>query len=119
MIWATTPEYGKANHHPVPVVDGDKSLRPLMRKVKPGSTLRLDASKSSDPDNDALAFNWQVYREPSTYKKDVTISNRNTSVCSINIPSDAAGKDIHVVLEVTDNGTPALTLYRRIIIKVG
>lgn len=119
MIWATTPEYGKANYHPVPVVDGDKSRRPLIRKVKPGSTLRLDASRSSDPDNDALAFSWQVYREPGTYKKDVTISNGNASVCDIHIPSDASGSDIHVILEVTDNGTPALTLYRRIIIKVG
>lgn len=118
MLWATTPDYDKVNHHPVPVVDGDKSRRLLVRKVKPGGILRLDASESTDPDNDALTFNWQVYREPSAYKKDVTIRHGNASVCDVNVPLDAAGKDIHVILEVTDNGTPALTLYRRIIIKV-
>jgi hypothetical protein len=33
----------------------------------------------------------------------------------LTIPPDAAGKTFHVICEVTDNGTPNLTSYRRII----
>lgn len=33
------------------------------------------------------------------------------------IPQDAAGKELHIICEVTDNGTPALTSYRRVIIR--
>lgn len=31
--------------------------------------------------------------------------------------ADSAGKRIHVICEVTDNGTPSLTSYRRIIME--
>ncbi|WP_370527828.1 hypothetical protein, partial [uncultured Muribaculum sp.] len=31
---------------------------------------------------------------------------------------DASGKNFHVILEVNDNGIPALTAYRRILFEV-
>jgi hypothetical protein len=33
-------------------------------------------------------------------------------------PSDAAGKTIHVILEIKDDGLPPLTSYRRIVIEM-
>ncbi|UCD50869.1 MAG: hypothetical protein JSW27_25510 [Phycisphaerales bacterium] len=36
----------------------------------------------------------------------------------VQIPADATGKTIHIVLSVTDDDTPPLTRYRRIIIEV-
>jgi hypothetical protein len=35
---------------------------------------------------------------------------------ALRLPADAAGKTIHVVLEVTDAGTPPLTRYRRLVV---
>ncbi|WP_370279710.1 hypothetical protein [uncultured Duncaniella sp.] len=34
------------------------------------------------------------------------------------IPHDAAGKNIHIILTVSDSGTPKLSSYRRTIIEV-
>ena len=33
-------------------------------------------------------------------------------------PTDAAGTTIHVILQVSDHGQPALTRYRRMVIEV-
>jgi len=37
---------------------------------------------------------------------------------ALRIPKDAGGKSIHVILEVTDNGSPSLAAYRRVIVSV-
>jgi hypothetical protein len=37
---------------------------------------------------------------------------------TVMVPSDALDKEIHVILEVKDNGSPNLTSYRRVIIYV-
>jgi hypothetical protein len=38
---------------------------------------------------------------------------------SFPVPADATlGSTIHLILEVTDNGTPALTRYQRVIVSV-
>jgi hypothetical protein len=34
------------------------------------------------------------------------------------VPTDAVGKSIHVICEVTDDGVPPLTAYRRVVINV-
>jgi len=79
--------------------------------------LKLNASKSFDPDGDVLNYSWQVYREPSSYKGEITLSAENGR-CSVTIPADGAGKDFHLILKVTDCGTPVLTAYRRVIITI-
>jgi hypothetical protein len=38
------------------------------------------------------------------------------SAVSIEIPEDSAGKTLHVICEVRDDGVPNLTSYRRIIV---
>lgn len=118
MLWTTTDVYSAVNHHPVAIVDGDRSLKCIYKKVKTGDYFCLDASKSEDPDGDQLAYNWSVYSEPSTYRGTVDIEERNTSRCKITVPSDASGKSIHIILELTDKGVPALTSYRRVVVNV-
>lgn len=62
------------------------------------------------------------YRE-NDYKSDnlcnVKISDYDGNISKINVPSDAKGKTIHIICEVTDDGSPCLKGYKRIILKVG
>ena len=71
-----------------------------------------------DPDNDRLAYAWTSYKEPSTCNGDVKIKKESGSSTTISIPADAGRKNLHVILEVHDDGTPNLYAYRRVIIKV-
>lgn len=118
MLWATTDDYSAVNHHPIAIVGKDNSLKCIYKKAKVGETLVFDASNSKDPDDNQLNYKWSVYEEPSTYKGEITIEDADAAKCKVVIPSDASGKTIHVVLELTDNGTPALTAYRRIVIAI-
>ena len=118
MIWTTTDEYSAVNHHPVPIVDGDNSLKCLYKRAKAGNALIFDATESKDPDGNQLDYKWFVYNEPSTYKGAITIEENSSPKCKILVPSDASGKTIHLILEITDKGIPALTGYRRIVINV-
>jgi hypothetical protein len=86
-------------------------------KVKPGKTIKLDASKSNDPDKDQLSFNWFVYREAGNYDGALNIINPSSAKQKLVVQNDLKGKEIHVILEVKDNGTPALVSYRRFILK--
>jgi hypothetical protein len=118
MLWTTTDDFSAVNHHPFATVDGDTSLKCIYRKAKSGSSLLFDASESKDPDGNQLDYKWFVYNEPSTYKSSITLEDSSASKCKILIPSDASGKTIHLILEITDKGFPALTVYRRIVISV-
>ena len=118
MAWTTTDDYEAVNHHPVAVIQRDRSLRCIYRTARPGEELRFDASKSHDPDGDRLGYRWSVYKEPSSYKNTVPLSGDTTARCQLTIPDDAAGKTIHLILEVTDDGTPSLTAYQRVVIEV-
>ncbi|MBN2684073.1 MAG: DUF1593 domain-containing protein [Pontiellaceae bacterium] len=112
MDWAKD---GKGNRNPTVVVNGDQSLKILTLKPKVGESVKLDASGSSDPDGDALTFSWWVLAEAGTYKQVIDIGGKDANIATVKVPADAAGKSFHVVCEVTDNGTPNLTAYRRII----
>lgn len=118
MDWSITRRYDEANHHPVAVVNGNGLKKVLKLSAAPGSTVILDAEDSSDPDKDALNFAWIFYREPSSYVGEVTIENSSTSTATVAIPEDASGKKLHVILELSDSGTPSLYAYRRVIINV-
>jgi len=118
MLWTTTDDYSVVNHHPVAIVDGDSSMKCLYKRAKVGKALSFDASESKDPDGNQLDYKWFVYNEPSTYKSAITVKESFSSKCKIVVPSDASGKTIHLILEITDKGIPALTAYRRIVINV-
>jgi len=118
MQWTVADNYSDANHHPTAIIGKDKSLACIYRTVNAGDTIHLDASKSFDPDGDNLHFHWIVYKEPSTYKGVVAINHSNSSTCDIAVPADSYGKSFHVILVVSDDGTPSLTAYRRIVFTV-
>ena len=114
MDWAA---YGKGNRNPVAVVNGDKTLDILTLKPQAGSAVELDASQTTDPDGDKLAYAWWILTEAGTYTKAVGISGGDSSHVTVQVPADAAGQEFHVICEVTDDGVPGLTAYRRIIFK--
>lgn len=113
MDWAKEAE---GNRNPIIVLNKDDSLEPIHIEVKEEESINLDASESYDLENDELSFKWWTVPEASTYKKDIAITNTTASKITIDLPTDLDKKSIHIICEVTDNGSPNLTSYRRIII---
>lgn len=123
MDWTTQP-YAKANHPPVPKLGHADELT-----VRRGDTVKLSAAGSSDPDGDALSYEWFYYGEAGSF----TVSSGRSGQ-----PLDIRGFDqrdasfvvpalrvmppgtgtMHVILAVTDHGTPRLTRYRRVVINI-
>lgn len=120
MDWTIKP-YNEVNHPPVV-----KLKTPDLITAKPGDTIRLSAEGSSDPDGNQLSYKWFYYGEPGTF----TISSAKTSDPLKIENADKANAwfivpkkfgrpgTMHIILAVTDNGTPALTRYKRVIITV-
>ena len=112
-------EFENANHNPVAAIDGNKENKIKYINSKSGQLLEFDASESSDPDGDKLNFNWWIYEEAGTYPGKIAIMNGSQPKISLQIPGDAAGKEIHLILELLDNNDIAqLYDHRRIVISV-
>ena len=132
MDW-TVADFAHANHNPVAVVNGDDSKAPIMMEVKVGQAVTLDASQSRDPDGQRLHFSWFHYGEAGAVGStlaEVKVENADQAVARVTatavcrpqwLPRGAAcgGPGVaHVILAVTDEGTPRLTAYRRVILRV-
>lgn len=52
------------------------------------------------------------------YSGNVTIKGNNDINAYVEIPEDAKGNCIHIILEIHDDGEPSLYAYRRVIINV-
>lgn len=115
MDWANE---GKGNRNPIVVVNKMEGIELLRVKAKKRQSVMLDASKSYDLENDELNFKWWIIPEAGTYKGEVNIPNNESDMIKFTLPYDSSGKTIHIICEVTDNGTPKLTSYRRIIVEV-
>jgi hypothetical protein len=102
----------------VAVVNGDRTNRILMVQARPGEEIRLNASGSHDPDDDEITFRWFRYDEADSYAGDFEIEQPTQAVQNFVVPSDLGDGDIHLVLEVRDNGIPDLVAYRRVIIQL-
>ena len=123
MDWTIKP-YDEANHPPVPTLD-----HPARITARPGERVDLSAMASTDPDGDALSYEWFCYAEAGTR----VLSNSRTGVMheiknfdqpkawlvvkSCRVMSPGTGT-MHIILAVTDHGTPRLTRYQRVIIDV-
>ena len=113
MKWSVTSRFNDANHEPKVAVKG-----PLAVSARPGDTVRLQ-SEVSDPDRDPVMVSWWQYHDAGTYPGDITLANANAATTSFEVPADAQpGQTIHVILEGTDRGTPALTRYQRVVVTV-
>jgi hypothetical protein len=117
MDWCVKP-YAEANHEPSAVLRGDRTRRALQIDADPGGRVQLSAAGSSDPDGDRLTYRWWVYREAGSYSREVPIRGADQGEAVLTVPTDASGRTIHVILEVTDTGKPPLTAYRRAVLKV-
>jgi cellulose-binding protein len=108
-----TPEFAAANHEPRVTVSG-----PLNRTAAPGANVRLVAA-ASDPDGNALTVKWWQYTDADTYPGIVSLTSPETLTTTFQVPTDAtSGQTIHALIQVTDNGTPALTSFQRVIVTV-
>lgn len=110
--WCILP-YNKANHPPVVTIKQSGALT-----AKPGATVKL-AAKVKDPDGNKISYKWWQYFEVDTYEGKLNFANDHASSVSFTVPTDAkAGDTIHVILSATDDGTPALTRYGRVVVEV-
>lgn len=112
MDWANE---GCGNRNPVVIINNQKGIASLSLSPKTGQVIKLDASKSFDPDKDELTFRWWLLSEAGTYTGDVKMINSDTNIVQVDVPDDAAGKTFHIICEVTDSGEHNLKSYRRII----
>jgi hypothetical protein len=111
MDWCVK-DFQHANHPPVANVKG-----PLVRDVKGGETVML-AANATDPDGNKLTCKWWQYADADSAKAIVEITNSDSWDNASFVAPNEPGKQVHVILEVTDNGTPQLTGYRRVIVRI-
>ncbi|MDP3673675.1 MAG: DUF1593 domain-containing protein [Novosphingobium sp.] len=127
MDWTVQP-YLKANHPPEVKVGGT-----LRRTVRVGETLAFDARGTTDPDRDQLTFRWFAYPEAGAGTggnlADIAVRDKGpvARVTALSpcrkawiddlVPCRGGGQ-AHLILAVTDDGSPALTRYARMILTV-
>jgi hypothetical protein len=131
MDW-TIADFAHANHNPVASVNGDKGTAPVAIDVEVGKPVTLDAGATRDPDGQRLHFRWFHYMEAGTTGTNAAaleIAGGDTAKAVVTAtspcrpgwlpgrPCSGTGT-AHVILEVTDEGTPRLTSYRRVILNV-
>jgi hypothetical protein len=112
MDWAVASDFKGANHNPKAKVVGD-----LHRTVAGGEKVELDASPTTDPDGNKLTFKWWQYKEAGTASAVTIAGDTEQKGASFTVPSES-GKTIHIILEVTDDGTPDLKNWQRIIFTI-
>lgn len=117
MDWCIQP-FNRANHNPVAAVGENTSNSFVNLTAAAGEEIILQATSSFDPDGDSLSYRWYVYPEAGSYKGNIVIKDDQQSSATVALPEDAAGAEIHVILELRDDGLPQLYDYRRIIINM-
>jgi hypothetical protein len=122
MDWTIKP-FSQANHPPVPRLAHAAELTAL-----PGQMVELSAEGTSDPDGDAVSYEWFYYGEPGSFAvsssrsgQPLTIKNFDQQKAAFTVPVERVmpgGGVIHIVLAVTDHGEPRLTRYQRVRVNV-
>ena len=111
--WCVKP-YARANHPPQVKLNVDER-----REVSAGEQLQLSAKASTDPDGDALGYTWWQYVEAGSYAQNVPLPDANQPTIAVEVPATAReGDTIHLICQVSDQGQPPLTRYRRIVLRV-
>lgn len=104
-------DYKDANHPPKIFVK-NKQLQ-----VKAGQKVKVVAA-ATDPDTNEVDLSFWQYFEAGTSPEKVSIEPKGKQAI-IQIPVTAkSGDTIHIIVEGTDDGTPALTRYQRVILTI-
>ncbi|MBU2904010.1 MULTISPECIES: DUF1593 domain-containing protein [Arenibacter] len=123
MDWTIKP-YDNANHPPKVKLTHKKNL-----VAKKGDKILLSALGSKDPDGDALSYHWFFYEEAGTFSvssarsgQPLTIQNFDQPEAWFTVPKSRIGGSgkgtMHIILAVTDHGSPRLTRYERVIVTI-
>jgi hypothetical protein len=115
LDWCVRP-FPAANHPPRVRIAGAPE-----RTVRPGDTIPLDASASTDPDKNRLTFSWSVYpQRASSSRLDPlpVIENAAGPVARFIAPRVAAPQTFPILVTVQDDGDPPLTRYGRVFVTV-
>ncbi len=114
MCWATHT-YRECNHPPVPVLNMPDEIT-----VDSGAEFFLDATGSSDPDGDSLSYYWFQYKEAGDPHAgiDFGFAARNQKRLAVTAPNVDAPATAHIILKLTDKGTPSLTRYKRVTVHI-
>ncbi len=118
LDWCATPDPRKANHKPLAVLNGDRSFGILHLDARAGDHIRLSAAGSSDPDGHALEYRWSHYPEPGGSSRAIDLADSAKPELTFIPPAAGTPTEFHIVLEVKDGGTPALSSYRRAVIRI-
>lgn len=118
LEWCVATTLDQANHAPVAVLNGDGTREIVSLVAKAGQTVELTAQGSTDLDADSLRYAWSVYPEAGTYRGEVRLTAASGPQTTFAAPPVSEPATVHVVLEVTDAGTPALTTYRRAVVRI-
>ena len=147
MQWTFGKDASECNHAPVAVVnDSNAGPEPLLLEAEAGTQIVLDAGKSYDPDGDDLTFTWFQYCDVTASQWWVAAevfdcqiecqieaedAEKSGRVVSIQLPApekcavdmftgepQERGQELHFVLELRDNGAPALTTYKRVVVQI-
>jgi hypothetical protein len=114
-------------------VNGQTGTDRIEMDAEVGKPIVLDASHSRDPDGQRLHYHWFHYAEAGAMDgalADVSISGADTAHATVTatavcrpywlpglVPCPATST-AHIILAVTDEGSPPLTSYRRMILEV-
>lgn len=109
---------GEVNRPPSIVLEGDASKEILEIAVGEGETVTLNTIGTSDPDGDSLSYSWWIYPEAGTAQQCPEMWPVDQPDVAVEIPTGEDGREMHLVLEVTDDGEPALTSFRRVIFRI-
>ena len=118
MDWCVADAFSKANHNPVPALNGDTGKGVLTLAVRGGSTVPLSADGTSDPDGNTVALSWFIYPEAGTLPAGATLSAATGARTEVSVPPVSAAGTLHVILQAEDNGNPHLFAYRRAVLQV-
>jgi hypothetical protein len=132
MSW-TVSDFAHASHNPLVVVNSQPGVQPIEIDAEVGRPIVLDASRTTDPNGSPLHYHWFHYAEAGVAdgnRSTVILAGADkphaevtaTAVCAPAwlpglIPCRGDGV-AHIILAVTNEGSPPLTSYRRIILHV-
>lgn len=113
MDWSTLSP-SEANHPPVVRLGHAREL-----EVRSDEIVLLSAEGSSDPDGDSLSYYWYHYPEIGGWQSPISMLGApNGQRVVFKAPKVEQSRTAHFIAEIRDKGTPALTRYARVIVRI-